>query len=138
MEQYHGTNATVAIALTNGNISVDLGGGELGKGFYTGDLPHEAFNWAHHQYGRDKSVVKFVLADNDFLNLNPFCLDYFQTIRHRKEIRNSGQTRTFTFGENAIWAPVVGKKTNNFSQVKFETKTSENYLNGDGVFKLIV
>ena len=35
MEQYHGTNNTSANLISSGNINVNVGGGELGKGFYT-------------------------------------------------------------------------------------------------------
>jgi hypothetical protein len=137
MEQFHGTNTVTATAISNGQIDVTTGGGELGQGFYTGDLSHEAFNWAWHQYQKDRAVVKLVLDDNDFLNLNPLCLDINQTHLHRRQIRDNGATRTFHFLVNVVWAPVVGKHIPNFSQFKYESVNAETYLNGDSVIKTI-
>ena len=137
MEQYHGTNSQNAINISNGQVNVNLGGGELGKGFYTGDLSFEAFNWAWHQYGQDKAVVKFTIDDNDFLNLNPICPDIRETHWYRRMIRNKGETRTFLFNVNAIWAPVVGKQFYNFNQIKFESNNAENLINGTAVIKTI-
>lgn len=137
MEQFHGTNTNTATAISIGQIDVTTGGGELGQGFYTGDLSHEAFNWAWHQYQRDRAVVKLALDDNDFLNLNPLCLDIHQTHLHRKQIRDAGVTRAFLFLVNVVWAPVVGKHIPNFNQYKYESVHAETYLNGVTVIKTI-
>ncbi|MFN8252241.1 MAG: hypothetical protein U0V75_10190 [Ferruginibacter sp.] len=137
MEQYHGTNQNNAIAISSGQIDVTRGGGELGQGFYTGDLSHEAFNWAWHQYNKDKAVVKLTLKDNDFLNLNPLCLNQYETHIRRRRIRDSGETRTFRFLVNVVWAPVVGKHIPNFNQFKYESDNAEIYLNGLTVIKTI-
>jgi hypothetical protein len=48
MEQYHGANKHFSNDIATGNIDVNRGGGELGEGFYTGDLAHTAlmcFYW---------------------------------------------------------------------------------------------
>jgi hypothetical protein len=137
MDQYHGTNTTYANEISNGQIDVNIGGGELGQGFYTGDLPHEAFNWAWHQYQRNKSVVKLIVHDEDFLNLNPLCLDLWETYRCRNTIRDVGETRSFRFQRNVIWAPVAGKCILNFNQFKYEGDSAQNYLNGTSVVKEI-
>lgn len=137
MEQYHGTNTTTATVISTGRIDVTTGGGELGQGFYTGDLSHEAFNWAWHQYNRNRAVVKLTLDDNDFLNLNPLCLNLYETYMHRRRIRNNGVTRTFQFLVNVVWAPVVGKHIPNFNQFKYESDNAETYLNGVTVTKTI-
>lgn len=137
MEQYHGTNSQSANNISNGHISVNLGGGELGMGFYTGDLSYQAFNWAWHKYKQDKAVVKFSMDDNEFLNLNPLCLDLHSTHRFRRRIKNNGQTRTYIFDQNAIWAPVVGRHLHNFNQIKFESYDAQSFLNGNTVTKTI-
>ncbi|CAN1545663.1 hypothetical protein MCEGE10_01949 [Flavobacteriaceae bacterium] len=138
MDLYHGTNINNANEITSGNISTDFGGGELGKGFYIGDLPHEAFSWAWHQYKTDKCVVKLIIEDNDVLNQNPLCLNYEETCVNRNRIRAERTTRTFIFKRNIIWAPVVGKNIPNFSQLKIESKLAENLVNSDAVIKSIV
>ena len=137
MEQYHGTNIDIAREIGTGQIDVTRGGGELGQGFYAGDLSHEAFNWAWHQYNRAKAVVKLTLNDDDLLNLNPMCLSLNETHLHRRRIRDIGQTRSFQFMVNVVWAPVVGKSIPNFSQFKYESKIAETYLNGTTVIKTI-
>ena len=138
MEQYHGTNTQTATAISNGQVDVNYGGGELGKGFYVGDLIHEAFTWAWHQYQVDKAVVKFTMDDDQLLGLNPLCLDFFTTWKHRKMIKYKGQTRTFLFDENIIWTPVVGKHIPNFNQMKFESQQSESFINSNMVAKTIL
>ena len=138
MEQYHGTNTNNATNLASGFVDVTQGGGELGQGFYTGDLMHEAFNWAWHQYQRDKAVVQFTIPDAGFLALNVYCPDIHATQRYRGLIRANGETRTYLFHKDAIWAPVVGKHFSNFNQIKFESKRSENFINGGTVTKTVI
>jgi len=138
MELYHGTNVQNANEIENGNITVDLGGGELGKGFYIGDLPHEAFNWAWHQYKTDKSVVKLIIEDDDIINQDPLCLNYEETCKKRNSLRLDKTTRTFVFDRNIVWAPVVGKNIPNFSQLKIESKSAETFVNGNSVIKTII
>lgn len=137
MEQYHGTNTITATDISNGMVKVNSGGGELGQGFYTGDLEFEAFNWAWHKYQRNKAVVMLQINDDDLLNLQPLCLDVIMTQKSRRLIRLSRQTRTYLFHENAIWAPVVGKLCHGFNQIKFESEESELLLNGNSVIKHI-
>lgn len=136
MEQYHGTNSLYAASIVVGQVNVNLGGGELGKGFYTGDLLHKACDWAWHQYQTDKAVVGFTLNDDDFLNLDPHCPNYSTTERYRMFIKSRAETRTYLFNENALWAPVVGRNFQDFNQIKYETKTAENLLNGQRVTKI--
>jgi hypothetical protein len=137
MEQFHGTNISNASAISSGLIDVTKGGGELGQGFYTGDLVYEAFTWAWHQYKQDKAVVKFNLNDEELLALDPLCLKTHETKLHRENIRKSRKTRTFKFFKNVIWAPVVGKNIHNFNQFKYESTKAQDYLNGHSVNKTI-
>jgi hypothetical protein len=138
MELYHGTNNQNAIEIESGQINVDLGGGELGKGFYIGDLPHEAYNWAWHQYKTEKSVVKLEIVDDDIINQNPLCLEYLETCRKRVYIKKTNTTRSFLFNTNIVWAPVVGKNIPNFNQLKIESKSAEAFVNGSSVIKTIL
>lgn len=137
MEQYHGTNINRANSISLNQIDVTTGGGELGQGFYSGDLSHEAFNWAWYKYKKNKAVVKLILDDDEFLNLNPMCLNAHQTHIHRNHIRSINQTRVFQFSVNVVWAPVVGKNISNFSQFKYESQIAEAYLNSAKVIKTI-
>lgn len=137
MEQYHGTNKNTAIKIFDGKIDVTIGGGELGQGFYTGDLSHEAFSWSWHKFKMDKTVVKLTIDDDDFLNLAPKCLDFNQTKTYRNKIKSNGETRTFKFNENVIWAPIVGKEIANFYQIKYENSIAQDFLNKVNVIKKI-
>lgn len=137
MEQYHGTNKNTAIKIFDGKIDVTIGGGELGQGFYTGDLSHEAFSWSWHKFKKDKAVVKLTIDDDDFLNLTPECPDIHQTKTYRNKIRSNGETRIYKFHKNVIWAPVVGKIIDNFHQFKYESSTAQDYLNNETVLKKI-
>jgi hypothetical protein len=138
MEQYHGTNSISANLISSGKIDVNIGGGELGKGFYTGDLKFQAFIWAWHQYKQDKSVVILNFNDDDFLQLKPLCLNLLETQGHRRHIRYTGKTRTFEFNQNVVWAPVVGRECQNFNQIKFESLASQAFLNDVNVNKFIL
>jgi len=137
MDLYHGTNNYFATEIRDGRMDVKLGGGELGRGFYIGDLPHEAFNWAWHQFKREKAVVKLEFDDDEILNQRPLCLNYREACSHRNIIRENNQTRNFLFNENIVWTPVVGKNIPNFSQLKFESQNAENLANGASVQKTI-
>lgn len=138
MEQFHGTNNQTALSISMGNIDVTSGGGEFGRGFYTGDLAYEAFAWAWHQYKSDKSVVKIIIDDDSFLNLEPYCLDLATAINWRRKIRNNNKTRSFLFNVNAVWGPVVGRNCYRFSQIKYESDESAVLLNSTEVTKLIL
>ena len=137
MEQYHGTNRATAANISRGQIDVASGGGELGQGFYSGDLSHEAHNWAWHKYKRDKAVVKFIVDDDAFLGLNPLCLDRTETVYYRNQIKSLGETRTFHFLRNVVWAPVVGKPIERFDQFKYETQNASAYLGSGAVTKTV-
>lgn len=138
MEQYHGTSKTSGEQILKNKIDVNKGGGELGKGFYVGDLVHEAYNWAWHKYKKENVVVKIDINDEDFIFLEPLCLNNEQTGYYRNKIRREDQTRSYIFNENAIWAPVVGKKINYFNQVKYESKDAESFLNSNKPNKTIL
>jgi hypothetical protein len=138
MLQYHGTNRIAGQAITNNQIDVAIGGGELGRGFYTGDLKHEAFTWAHQIYGAaNKSVVEIDIIDDEFFHIDPLCLNYREALNYRRIIRDRQESRTFLFDSNAVWSPVVGKYIPNFNQIKWESEQSENFLNSIQVTKFL-
>lgn len=137
MELFHGTNDQIADDLSKDLIDINLGSGEFGKGFYTGDLKYHALAWAHNKYGTNKALVTFNISDTDFENLDPKLLNEKEAIEYRLLIKKLGQTKTYEFGANSVWGPVVGRKYENYSQVKFESITSQNLLNSSIVTKTI-
>ncbi len=138
MNLFHGTNKLYAKKIKKGKIDVNLGGGELGKGFYIGDLPHQAFNWAWHRYKKNKAVVKLEINDDDIILQKPLCLNYMETNLYRRKIKIRNQTKTFLFNENLVWAPIVGKNIPNFNQIKIESDSAENLVNSSLVIKTIL
>jgi hypothetical protein len=132
MLHYHGTNRASAQQIVNNQIDVTLGRGELGQGFYTGDLKHEAFTWAHQIHGIiEKTVVEFDIDDDQFLQLNTLVLDYGRALFFRRIIRNAGATRTYLFNYDTVWSPVVGRYIPDFQQIKWENANGENFINNN-------
>jgi len=139
METYHGTSTLIATTLASGGVNVTLGGGELGRGFYTGEYLHKAKAWAFHRY-RDKqyNVVQFSHSDNDIVNLTIKLLDYGAATLKRSQIRQANQTRTFLFNVDMVWSPIVGSKHASEDQYKWESQNAQGLLNGPNTTKVII
>ena len=105
MDLFHGSDKATVKQLEKSQIKVNIGGGELGIGFYCGDLLYCAKAWAVNRY-TNPSVLKIVVDDDDFLNLEPLVLNKFEAVNRRQEIRDAGETRIYEFKVNAVWAPV--------------------------------
>ncbi|MBK1884697.1 hypothetical protein JIN85_19960 [Luteolibacter pohnpeiensis] len=130
MESYHGTSSANAAALTSGVIDVTLGGGELGRGFYSGEHLHEAKAWAFHTSGdRTSNVVKLATEDDQVEALDLKLMDAGSAGLARYRIRTAGETRTFVFGHDMIWSPIVGSEKVSGDQYKWESDTSALLLN---------
>lgn len=138
MELFHGTDEPTAAALKMGTIDVTCGGGELGRGFYCGDILWRAKTWAMNGRRSIKNVLRVEVNDDDFLALDPHVLVKSEAINIRSDIRSTGQTRTFLFNRNAVWSPVVGIPTSDFNQVKWESQKAQAYLNGSTVRRSVV
>lgn len=135
---FHGTDDITATIIADGGISTTVGGGELGQGFYGGDLQHQAYNWAWFKAKERRKVVALAIIESDFWDMTPLNLDYHQALSSMKMIKSISQTRTYLFNVNAVWAPVVGRYLPNFNQVKFESYVAEKYLNGNKVSRTIL
>jgi hypothetical protein len=132
MDLYHGTNEQAIAHLQTGKIDVTHGGGELGMGFYCGDLLYRAKAWAIQKHN-SKKVLVVTIDDDDFLSLDPEYLVKEQAVKIRDQIKVTGTTRTHQFFKNAIWSPVVGIPVDDFNQVKWESSIAQSYLNGPTV-----
>lgn len=120
MLTYHGTSKQNAKDIIDNGVNISLGGGELGKGFYVGDLLHRAAAWAWNKYNSDLSVLIFDVDDSEFLKLDLLVLDFNEAYELRKRLKRKGLTRKYSKGVDAIWAPIVGQKIPYFNQIKFE------------------
>ena len=130
MDTYHGTSETNAAVIAAGKVDSTLGGGELGRGFYTGEHLYEAKAWAFHQSGdKRKNVVLFSTPDNKIELLSIKILDICSASLMRYKIRSKNQTRTFRFNLDFIWAPIVGSERASGDQYKWESSKAEALLN---------
>lgn len=111
-------------------VDVTLGGGELGRGFYTGEYLHEAKAWAFHVSGdRQRNVVRLTMDDAEVVTLALILLDSSSASICRKLIRISRCTRSYLFGCDMVWAPIVGSSRATGDQYKWESKHAESLLN---------
>lgn len=125
---YHGTSAASVNSLISGAIDVSQGGGELGVGFYAGTELHIAKAWAWRRH-RSQSVVEFQMTDSDFWSHDVLPLSPLQTRTIYLLINSAAGSRTFTFGRDVVWGPIVGGSVAYCDQFKWESKIGERYIN---------
>ncbi len=139
METYHGTSSEIASRLANGTVDVNLGGGELGQGFYTGERLYLAKAWAYHISGDvKKNVVQFTKPDSKVEALTLELLDHGSAALKRHHIRVNAETRIYQFGVDMVWAPIVGKDRISGDQCKWESKVAEHLLNGSLCMRKVI
>lgn len=139
---FHGTDSDTAQLLLTNQINVSLGGGELGRGFYLGDLKHQAFIWAYKRFPKKYAVVQFTLNEDDIIDEQKFKLllipSFVEAQKYSHLIKHQGITRLFLFRVDIVWSPVVGIRYDGFNQFKFESSKSETYLNQTTIIKLLI
>jgi hypothetical protein len=139
MLEYHGTSCAAAQSLAAGNVSVANGGGELGRGFYSGEHLHLAKAWAAQRHGAYKgNVVEFDLPDAQVLALNVMRIAPSTAVAFRNNIRKFGATRTFMFLCDMVWANIVGNASVVGDQCKWESTGAEAFLNGATVGRKVI
>lgn len=132
---YHGCRQEDVAKLVTGHIDVSQGGGELGRGFYTTLSLNTARAWAWYKH-QSRTVLEITLADQDFEDLEPLILTREQAYYYRRLIKTLGQTRTYQFHRNLIWAPIVGDRmTQGEEQLKWESKMAERLINSTSVMR---
>ncbi len=137
MSGYHGTKNTIAQELSQGKIDVAKGGGELGQGFYLSDALYVAKAWAMNKYGSN-SVLQIIMDENYFYGFDILALNYKDAMVYKRNIRRRKQTRTYKFFKDMVWSPILGKSNlSKNDQYKWESKISENFLNGPLATRLI-
>lgn len=130
ISKYHGTSAEIANELKHGKIDHTLGGGELGQGFYLGDLLWVAKAWAHNRHGVNSAVFKVDIPDPEFNSLSIDLLSRTEALALRKEIKAMNATRTYTSGADVIWSPIVGTTRVDADQYKYQSRNGIDILNG--------
>ena len=133
MKRYHGTDEDSAQLIMGGRIDVERGRGELGQGFYVGNLAHQAFAWAYHKgkrLGRGYGVIQFNIDNTAFYQLQRLYLTRHQAAGKRLQMRDERVQRTYIFNVDAVIAPVVGGRyIPNFTQIKFEGDNGQDFIN---------
>ncbi len=130
---YHGCRQADIASLVAGHIDVSQGGGELGRGFYTTLSLNTARAWAWHKH-QSRTVLEIAIADQDFEDLDPLILSREQAYYYRKVIKTLGQTRSYWFHRNLVWAPIVGDRMiKGEEQFKWESKMAERLINSTTV-----
>ena len=139
MESYHGTSSSIALSLFTGTVNVKRGGGELGEGFYTGQHLYLAKVWAFHTTGsKQENVVSFDTDDDDVAALDLIVLSYGGAARKRHHLKMTSQTRTYRFGADMVWAPIVGSERVRGDQYKWESQRAEMLLNGPACMRIVI
>jgi hypothetical protein len=140
MDQYHGTDKNNATTIIQRGVDVNRGGGELGKGFYTGNYEWEAFNWNWHKFRDKGSVIKFQIREEPFYRLEIRTLNVADGIPYYTQIKRGGRTRTYEFRCDVVWAVFLGyiPKSANAEQLKFESPVAQIFINGRDVNRQIV
>lgn len=130
MKRYHGTHNRYIKQICNGQIDTSKGGGELGQGFYVGNLAHQAYSWAWHRYKSDYCVIEFDIDDKQFQRLKIKWLNKSWATRKWRELQRSNQEGTYTFGVDVVWSHLLGGNISNMYQIKFEdTSTAKQFIN---------
>ena len=129
---YHGCTKHVIKKLLSGEIDISLGGGELGRGFYSTLNLWVAKRWTWYKY-QSKTVLKLEILDEHFFELDVRFLTDDEAIKYRKSIKYLGETRTYLFNKDIVWSPIVGDQMvgKKEEQIKWESKKAEQLLNSD-------
>ncbi len=137
MITYHGTSPVFAKSIVGPptNVDVTIGGGELGRGFYTGENVALAAAWAKGRYHKKGVVIKLDMQDDEFIKLN------IKTINNRrilnrlwKRLQRNREEYDFLFNFDVICAPFA---LIDFSyQYKFESNNAQTKLNNNKATKM--
>lgn len=130
ISKYHGTSKQVASDLQLGKIGRTLGGGELGQGFYLGEMLWVAKAWAHNCHLNDAAVLKVDVPDSSFNVLSIEVMSRIEALALRKEIKANITTRTYVHHRDVIWSPIVGTTRVEADQYKYESQVGTDLLNG--------
>jgi hypothetical protein len=97
-----------------------------------------AKSWAANRLGNVGAVVSMQMADDSFFNLEPLLLTRIDALRHSKQIKSEGTTRTHKFNENIVWSPIIGTTRIDAEQYKFESENAQSLLNSGNVLRKVV
>jgi hypothetical protein len=136
MNQYHGTNTNGANSIQGPpiDVNINLGGGELGQGFYTGDNLTLAITWAKGRF-RKPAVLDFSIDNGQYALLYFHRLSHFQVLNTWHQLRKLGTHRTHHFGADVIFGPLATIPY--AAQYKFESNNSQILLNNSTIQRVL-
>jgi hypothetical protein len=123
---YHGTSAATARKLVSrpAIVSVQVGGGELGRGFYAGEHVALAAAWAR---GRgNPGVLEIEVANANYAALAIKVLSWPQVVSTWNQLRVAQATRTHIFGWDVVHGPLATMQ--HAIQHKFESAAAAAVL----------
>lgn len=139
---FHGTGTVEAQAIVGppANVSVSLGGGEFGRGFYTQYSERHALAWAIRVEGALSGPPCVVRVDVNNLSYATLVFLYLNAVTGpalTTMLDNTNQKGTYLDGScDVIEGPIMGKATR--VQQKFESPNAESMLNGPNTVLSIV
>lgn len=124
MLTYHGTTATAAnsLAANPSSVSVSVGGGELGQGFYSGDSPALAAAWAQGRYPSNWAVLQIDLSTSAYVRLAVLTLNWSQVVNIWNQLKAAGTARAYRFGFDIVYGPLATYA--HVGQHKFESASA--------------
>lgn len=129
---YHGTSLTQSnqmIGKHQNTINVDLGKGELGKGFYTGTSIALAATWAYNKHKDNGVIIHFIIKEEEFIKLRGHIIKKRNKIVGLwKRLMKVQNTDSHKFGYDYVVSPFATIEETG-SQIKFESKKAEEVLN---------
>lgn len=127
---YHGTNKENAVKIVGppSMLDIEIGKGELGKGFYTGTSIAVAAIWAQNRYPKDGVVIEFNISPLNFVKLRGHIIKTQADVLDKwKDLKKNNLTSDYTIGYDYIVAPFATIEESG-SQFKFESKLAEDEL----------
>ncbi|MGY5820829.1 hypothetical protein [Vibrio chemaguriensis] len=138
-KNYHGSTPSAIDSIHGGGIDWKLGGGELGRGFYTTpDIWVASKASWNCDENENVSVVELVVPDSELRQLHQEVFDLHYALLERGKIKrmkgDGPREHIFPFFD-LVQSPIVGKeKYNRNLQHKWQSDDAEHLLNS---FKVI-
>lgn len=138
---YHGTNSANASKIVGppSQLDINIGKGELGKGFYTGNSIALAAIWAQLRHKTDAVVIEFDIPKQNFVQLKGYIVKtQAEVIDNWHTLKLDRATNSFEFGHDYIIAPFATIEHTGI-QFKFESKKAEDELRNSSktIFKCV-
>ncbi|MDC0740885.1 hypothetical protein [Polyangium mundeleinium] len=127
---YHGTDHVTAQRVSSRTSAIDVarGGGEFGRGFYVGDSPVLALQFAIGRFGvTNARALRFIITQESYSALETKYLAEKDAKKLRQRVRRARATRSHLVGVDVVCGPIEGRAQN--LQSKFETERSQAVLN---------